>query len=846
MFSLISRLFHLYCDHHFALLLPGFEIIDGDGEKRGQIERICYGRHSLRVEGWCAKGRVALTHPGDVHWETPNILRADVNAALGLRAEQRCGFNLACYGKTQGVFLLLKKDNTTLQIQCPHPAWRQRVSAQIHIRISFARDVIRAAPALIRAYFSPNSVSRQKAKRAMRIGDCASSLILDASVFHKSVAAKNPKKLTLILPIFNAADVLGLALTRIVENTDVPWRLILVEDCSTDPAVRPMVRRWRDTHSILGHEIYLLENRENLGFIKSVNRAFKVALEHSDHAVLINSDALVPKGWASRLIHPIMTNASVASVTPLSNDAEVFSVPVICKNGDIIEGAGDQIDRSLRAHISIDACKSAPTGVGFCMAINNRFLRKLPEFDTAFGRGYGEEVDWCQKALALGGLHMCQPALFVEHRGGASFGSVEKQASIARNNQRITKRHPQFDQAVQHFIATDPLVSARLLAGIAHLDASQDRVQIYIAHSLGGGAELYLQEKITVANAGGQGIIVLRVGGTLRWRIELYTGQGKVFADTGDFGLLKTLLSPISCGEIYYSCAVGDSDPVGLSHEITVLQDATNANLIVLVHDYFLISPSYCLLDSDGTYGGIPSLDHLDAAHEFSGSDGTLVRNVTWRSTWCAVLQRADRIVCFSESSRVIMSQAFPQLSTEIEVRPHRIAPMRNAKIADHVNLTSVGILGDIGFQKGADVLCRLSPLLPLGGVRNLVIVGRVDPSFPLGERCVETGTYERTDIPLLMEKHGIAAWVIPSIWPETFSYTTHEALATGLPVFAFDIGAQGEAVAREANGYPMPFAWAAEPEKILTFIHKELADGALNQCVDPSLEGGGYRGFAA
>lgn len=42
----------------------------------------------------------------------------------------------------------------------------------------------------------------------------------------------------------------------------------------------------------------------------------------------------------------------------------------------------------------------------------------------------------------------------------------------------------------------------------------------------------------------------------------------------------------------------------------------------------------------------------------------------------------------------------------------------------------------------------------------------------------------------------------MPSIWPETFSFTTREMLATGLPVMAFDLGAQGEAVREAANGH--------------------------------------------
>lgn len=61
-------------------------------------------------------------------------------------------------------------------------------------------------------------------------------------------------------------------------------------------------------------------------------------------------------------------------------------------------------------------------------------------------------------------------------------------------------------------------------------------------------------------------------------------------------------------------------------------------------------------------------------------------------------------------------------------------------------------------------------------------------------------GDYRVEDISALATRYDISCWLIPSIWPETFSYTTHEALATGLPVFAFDLGAQGDAVAMAAS----------------------------------------------
>src|SRR5690606_33061326 len=84
------------------------------------------------------------------------------------------------------------------------------------------------------------------------------------------------------------------------------------------------------------------------------------------------------------------------------------------------------------------------------------------------------------------------------------------------------------------------------------------------------------------------------------------------------------------------------------------------------------------------------------------------------------------------------------------------------------------------------------------------VIIGNIDPAYKLESSAQVHGSYQVEDIPALVARYGISRWLIPSIWPETFSYTTHEALATGLPVFSFDLGAQGDAVraAAEEHGH--------------------------------------------
>jgi glycosyltransferase involved in cell wall biosynthesis len=82
------------------------------------------------------------------------------------------------------------------------------------------------------------------------------------------------------------------------------------------------------------------------------------------------------------------------------------------------------------------------------------------------------------------------------------------------------------------------------------------------------------------------------------------------------------------------------------------------------------------------------------------------------------------------------------------------------------------------------------------------------------------------TDIAELTRRYGICAWIVPAVWPETYSFATREALATGLPVIAFDIGAQGEAV-RARPMAPVPY----DPDA-------DLACGFMGRCPDPRRPG--------
>ncbi len=77
----------------------------------------------------------------------------------------------------------------------------------------------------------------------------------------------------------------------------------------------------------------------------------------------------------------------------------------------------------------------------------------------------------------------------------------------------------------------------------------------------------------------------------------------------------------------------------------------------------------------------------------------------------------------------------------------------------------------------------------------------------------------------MLAARYGITHWLIPSIWPETISYTVHECLATGLPTMAFDLGAQGDAVRAAENGILLPLdAGQRKPEQLAALVLQALA----------------------
>jgi len=265
-----------------------------------------------------------------------------------------------------------------------------------------------------------------------------------------------------IVPIHNGPEHLSRLLDTLFDRTDPRHRILLADDGSTDPGIEPLLaaasRRWN---------VRLFRSPANLGFVATVNAA--MAMTEGD-AVILNSDTEVPPGWIDRLLLPIEKCRTVASTTPFSNAAQIFSVPTPDQDHALPTGVGlVEIDRAFaRLRPGPVDHLSAPTAIGFCMGISRRGWNALGPFDAgAFGRGYCEETDWSLRARAAGWSNLLVPDLFVFHAQGGSFKDAERKALMERNLATLHRRWPEYHGELARFRRRDPWSGYRAAALVA-------------------------------------------------------------------------------------------------------------------------------------------------------------------------------------------------------------------------------------------------------------------------------------------------------------------------------------------------------------------------------------------
>ena len=549
MLGRLKILFRRYCAEHLSMAeYSGPSLKDAQGLEVVAIQAVSAARGTLDIRGRSQHGTISLT--------TDRGVRKTVSASQdGSTFELDWKIPVRPF---KGATIVWSKDD------------RENVSAQLDLTglqdayrrllLRFLSDLLRCSPAILRWRLTKDPRWRIKIKHQLGFSSSTTVLPFRDQVLRNALPSseRGPRSgIIIVMPVYNAGVVTLAALHRVAANTDLDWQIIVIDDASTEPGLRDRLKDWCDTRA--EGQAHLITHETNRGFVTSANAGLARAIRSGRHVVLLNSDALVPPGWASRLVAPLDRAERVATVTPMSNDAEILTAPAICAAGPVAQAHIDQIDETI-ADIAAEPVE-LPTGVGFCMAMHRDAIAECGQFDSAFGRGYGEEVDWGQRLIAKGWHHVGLPSLFVAHIGGSSFGTAEKHTRIAENNVIISKRYPEYDADVADFLAEDPLLSERILLGLSMINARATKpVHVYIAHDMAGGAEVWLQQQISDLLQSGQDAVILRIGGLYTWQIELHCMTGISKAGSDNFSTIRALVKRLETRKIIYSCGVGAND----------------------------------------------------------------------------------------------------------------------------------------------------------------------------------------------------------------------------------------------------------------------------------------------
>ncbi len=578
-------------------------------------------------------------------------------------------------------------------------------------------------------------------------------------------------RVAVILPIYKNVDLTRECIQRCLPDIlSEDGQLILINDASPEPGMGDMLEEW---HLQYPKTVRIITNQSNQGFTASVNRGLRTSL--GCDVVLLNSDVLTPSRWLQVLRREAARDQRIGTVTPLSNNSTITSLPVDnISCSELLELDVDKINGSFIFDLPP---VMAPTGIGFCMLITARCLARVGLLDVqTFAEGYGEESDFCQRALKAGFLNALTPNLYCHHIGRVSFGeSTPARLEIAY--QQIDKLHPNYHADVAAWIREDPLHSGRLLRSLQIYKLIGLPFVLHVNHGIGGGPMRYVNS-IVKATAN-KAVHIVMNGRRQEADMLMINISGPHHVNpieirfNEDRDVLLFLRSVgIDCVHIHHLAGI----PKAIVDWVKKHEAMPH---VITFHDYYLINANPFLASAGGEYEGIDasplnSLYREICSHPFSYEN--------WKSESQALINSSAFNIFPSVTAYYHYSTVFASIPNA------KVVPHDNVKSADADQHFCVVALGALGLEKGADFMEKVAhaSLTMHHHNVNFKIIGYAYREL---ENIKQTGPYQDSQLQDLIKKNSASCIFFANRCPETYSYTLSEAIYSGLPIIAPKLG---------------------------------------------------------
>lgn len=637
-----------------------------------------------------------------------------------------------------------------------------------------------------------------------------------SSIFNCVQSIEN-ESVSIIVPIYNAASDLKICIERLINYTSDSVDIILIDDASPDLEIKLILNEAKKYENIR-----VFENKDNLGFTRTINRGIELAGEND--VVFLNSDARVTPKWLEGLKAALASDPKIATVTPMSDRAGAFSAPDIGNENVLPEGVTEENYAIAFRRRSIGLYPKVPTGNGFCLYVRRKCINEIGPLDAkAFPRGYGEENDFCMRALRSGWFNIIDDRTYVFHDRSKSFGEAKTDLMKA-GRAVVDERYPEYKFAIKVYNIGKEIALARYCARLAIQDcvsnqkvAGINRILFVIATQTGGTPQTNrdLMEALSDVFEGW----VLRCDSEV---IEL-----SFISDSGKKNQIirsHQLQEPVNALTHYsseYDKIVSnwlksfDFNLVHIRHlgwhslSLPRLSKNLGVKVVYSFHDYYALSSHFKLIDDKGQFLGNDFIEEGSIYRESLWQKDALPTPYGnwlnfWRERFQAALEYCDAFVTTADSARSLILNVMPKLSADrFLVIPHgrdfpcfhriREKPKKGERLR-------ILVPGHINAVKGLEVIRALVDH-DKDERLEFYILGRLIGEAPK-KGIVTLGAYERHEF---ADKASVVRphiGIMFSIWDETYCHTLTELWSVGLPVAVLDFPNVADRVRSSGAGW--------------------------------------------
>ncbi|WHX48665.1 glycosyltransferase [Paenibacillus woosongensis] len=628
---------------------------------------------------------------------------------------------------------------------------------------------------------------------------------------------------SIIIPVYNAYDDFTRCIESILKYTNIPYELIIVNDCSTDLRIKEYL-----VSLAQNERIKIIENESNKGYVESINIGINAS---QNDVVLLNSDTIVTNRWLLKLKLAAYSESNIGTVTPFSNAAGAFSVPLIGEVNEIPNHLTIDSMAKLVEGNSVNKYPKVPTGNGFCMYIKRKLINEIGGMDSIrFHRGYGEENDFCMRALKSNWYNIIDDSTYIYHKRSASF-SDEKQELIKKNRAILDELHPEYTGLVSEFVNSSDLNSIREDINKAIENPSTSVLNnhkrvLYVLHQGSGGTPNTNKDLMNYIEKEFDCFV-----------LTSNTKKIKLFSfSKGEFNLIQvwelsepwkiTDFTRSDYEKIYFNILTFyNIDLVHIRHllahsfDIAYLSNKLGLKVVLSFHDFYFVCPSIHLLDNENVYCAGKCTSSKGACQIPSNwvKEGLPELKNQWIHIWRGkvneLIEQCDAFVTTSNTSKQVYTSNYPALENKnfIIIEHGRDEQIQKDVRSEYFEFpkpqeaTPIKILlpGNIDNHKGSEFIKALKEQ-DVNNILEFHFLGKINND--LATYGVNHGVYKRDEFYSIVHQIKPSFVGIFSIWPETYCHTLSEAWICGIPVLATRIGTIEERILKTGGGWLIDF----------------------------------------